>query len=89
MVFHEPRIVVKNICYKQLYLKERDISNNKSILIDSLKHNIKTLHKDATVNENNLSKVQFVVCNMFMKNHEISKTYKRKWGTIFVSMIDT
>ena len=89
MVFREPRIVVKKFCYKQLYLKERDISNDKSKLMDSLKFNIKTLHEDAAVNENNLSKVQFIVCNMFMKNHEITKTYKRKWGTIFVSMIDT
>lgn len=91
MGFQEPRIVVKKICYKQLYLKERENSLNKGRIIESLETNIEKLRQDAirtSLNyENNLSQLQVILCNMFRKNHDISNTYKRNWGNIFVSVI--
>lgn len=91
MGFQEPRIVVKKICYKQLYLKERENSLNKGRIIESLETQLKKLRHDAirtSLNyENNLSQLQVILCNMFSKNHDISNIYKRNWGTIFVSVI--
>lgn len=93
MGFQEPRIVVKKICYKQLYLKERENSLYKGRIIESLETNIKNLRHNAILTnlkyENNLSQLQVILCNMFRKNHDISNTYKRNWGNIFVSMIET
>jgi hypothetical protein len=93
MGFQEPRIVVKKICYKQLYLKERENSQYKGRIIESLETKIEKLRHDAIRTtlkyENNLSQLQFILYNMFKKNHEISNIYKKNWGNIFVSMIET
>ena len=93
MGFQEPRIVVKKICYKQLYLKERENSLYKGRIIESLETNIEKVREYAIRTslkyENNLSQLQVILCNMFRKNNDISNTYKRNWGNIFVSMIET
>jgi hypothetical protein len=85
--------VVKKICYKQLYFKERENSQYKGRIIESLETKIEKLRHDAIRTtlkyENNLSQLQFILYNMFKRNHEISNIYKKNWGNIFVSMIET